>query len=296
MCSRFRDGIWAIALTLLVCGCAGSDQRRPVAAQANVEAPAPRRVLRIAADPNNLPFSNENLEGFENKIAKVIAADLGADVEYVWRAQRRGFFRHAFKEDGCELVLGVPAHFDMAATTSPYYRSTYVFVYRADRGLKIASFDDPKLRELKIGIHGMGDADEGSGPPAGFALARRGLQNNVVGFSIYGDYRQPNPPARIIEAVAKGEIDVAVVWGPLAGYFARRQAVPLEVVPVSPAIDPPGLPFAFDISVGVKKGDKQLKEEVDGVLARHRREIGKILDEYGVPRVLAAEAPSATVE
>jgi ABC-type amino acid transport substrate-binding protein len=148
MCSRFRDGIWAIALTLLVCGCAGSDQRRPVAAQANVEAPAPRRVLRIAADPNNLPFSNENLEGFENKIAKVIAADLDADVEYVWRAQRRGFFRHAFKEDGCELVLGVPAHFDMAATTSPYYRSTYVFVSRADRGLKIASFDDPKLREL----------------------------------------------------------------------------------------------------------------------------------------------------
>lgn len=291
MCSRFRDGLCALMLTVLACGCAQSSPRPGNAPEARA---APRRVLRIAADPNNLPFSNEKLEGFENKIAKVIAADLGADVEYVWRAQRRGFFRHAFKEDGCELVLGVPAHFDMAATTSPYYRSTYVFVSRADRELKIASFDDPRLRELKIGIHVMGDADEGSGPPAGFALARRGLQNNVVGFSIYGDYRRPNPPSHIIDAVANGEIDVAVVWGPLAGYFAAREPVPLVVTAVSPAVDPPGVRFAFDISVGVKKGDPQLKEELDGVLSRRRPEIEKILDEYGVPRVPPA-AQTASV-
>jgi quinoprotein dehydrogenase-associated probable ABC transporter substrate-binding protein len=245
-------------------------------------------VLHIAADPNNLPFSNDKLEGFENKIADVIAKDLDADVQYVWRAQRRGFFRHAFKEDGCEVVLGVPNHFEMAATTSPYYRSSYVFVSRRDRGLNVRSFDDSALRGLKIGIQVLGDADEGSGTPVGFALARRGLQANVVGYTVYGDYRQPNPPARIIDAVAAGEVDVAVVWGPLAGYFARKSAVPLDVVPVSPPVEPPGLPFAFDISVGVRKGDAPLKDELNGVLARRRAEIEKILDDYGVPRVAPA--------
>jgi quinoprotein dehydrogenase-associated probable ABC transporter substrate-binding protein len=251
-------------------------------------------VLHVAADPNNLPFTNDRLEGFENRIAEVIAKDLGAEVEYVWRAQRRGFFRHAFKEDGCEVILGVPKGFDMAATTAPYYRSTYVFVSRADRHLDIRSFDDPKLRDLKIGIHVMGDADEGSGPPAGFALARRGLQNNVVGYTVYGDYREPNPPSHLIDAVAAGEVDVAVVWGPLAGYFAKRQPVPLEVVPVSPQADPPGVRFAFDISLGVRKGDPQLKEELEQVLARRRPEIQRILDDYGVPRAPAAEGQTAS--
>jgi len=286
MCSRFLSVAALLTATAFAAGgCAAHGSARHGAIASAPGAPQPvKRVIHIAADPNNLPFSNDKLEGFENKIANVIAEDLGADVQYVWRAQRRGFFRHAFKEDGCEVVLGVPALFDMAATTSPYYRSSYVFVYRKDRGLDITSFDDPKLRDLKIGIHVLGDADEGSGSPPGFALARRGLQGNVVGFTMYGDYRQPNPPSRIIDAVAAGEVDVAIVWGPLAGYFARRTQVPLVVTPVSPEADPPGLPFAFDISVGVRKGDKPLKEELDAVLARRRPEIDKILDAYGVPR------------
>ena len=292
MCSAFRSGI--AILVGLCAGCAArpgdtsshdarSDEARPVAAAE--PAAGPRRVLRVAADPNNLPFSNEKLEGIENKLAALVARELDADVEYVWRAQRRGFFRHAFKEDGCELVMGVPAGFEMAATTAPYYRSTYVFVSRADRGLKITSFDDPKLRGLKIGVHVVGDADEGSGSPAALALGRRGLANNVVGYTLYGDYREPNPPARVIEAVAAGEVDVAVVWGPMAGYFAQRCVVPLDLAFVSPAVEPPGLPMTFAISVGVRKGAPELKGEVDGVLARRRADIEKILDEYGVPRV-----------
>jgi mxaJ protein len=214
------------------------------------------------------------------------------DVQYVWRAQRRGFFGHAFKEDGCEIILGVPNHFEMAATTAPYYRSSYVFLTRKDRGLHVTSFDDPALRNVKIGLQVLGDADEGSGSPPGFALARRGLTNNIVGYTIYGDYREPNPPSRIVEAVAAGEVDVAVVWGPLAGYFARRSKVPLEVTSVSPLMEPPGLPFTFEISVGVKKGEPSLKEELNNVLARRRADIDKILDDYGVPRVpLATGAP-----
>ena len=291
MCSRFPEGFVLVLAVASAC-CAGCSRAPGTAATRPAE--RPHRVLHIAADPNNLPFTNDRLEGFENKIAELIATDLGAEVQYVWRAQRRGFFRHAFKDDGCEIVLGVPRTLEMAATTEPYYRSTYVFVSRADRRQPISSFDDPALRELKIGLQVVGD--EGAMTPAGLALARRGLANNLVGFSVYGDYRQDNPPARIMDAVIAGEVDVAVVWGPLAGYFAKHSHVPLEVVPVSPAVEPPGLPFAFDISVGVRKGDAALKDELNEVLARRRPEIEKILEAYGVPRVpAAADSKTATI-
>jgi quinoprotein dehydrogenase-associated probable ABC transporter substrate-binding protein len=251
-------------------------------------APAqPTRVLRVVADPNNLPFSNDKLEGFENRLAELIAREMGAKLEYAWRAQRRGFFRHAFHDDGGDVVLGVPARFDLALTTSPYYRSSYAFVYRTDRGLDIKSLDDPALRKLRIGIELAGDED--SGPPPAFALARRGLIDNMVGYSLYGDYTQPNPPARIMDAVAAGEVDVAIVWGPLAGYFAKREGVPLTVVPVSPSVDPPAMHFAFDISVGVRKSGKELRDEIDRILVRNHGEVGRILDSYGVPRVTRQE-------
>jgi mxaJ protein len=241
-----------------------------------------KRVLRVTSDPNNLPFSNEKREGFENKLAELIANELGAELRYSWRAQRRGFFRETLKEDRADLVLGVPAHFDMALTTAPYYRSSYVFVYRKDRNLNLHSLDDPALHTLKIGVQMIGN-DETNTPPA-HALAHRGIVDNVFGYTLYGDYRDPNPPARIVDAVVKGDIDVAVVWGPLAGYFAKHASAPLEVVPVSPAADP-NLPFTFSIAMGVRKADKPLRDEIDAVLARRHEEIEAILNEYGVPRV-----------
>jgi mxaJ protein len=283
MCSRFPRAF--VSALVAIAGCAGRSAEPVGAPDAP---PHARRVLHVAADPNNLPFTNDRLEGFENRIAEVIAADLGADVQYVWRAQRRGFFRHAFKDDGCEVVLGVPTGFDMALTTAPYYRSTYVFVSRADRNLDIRAFDDAALRDLKVGVQVVGD--EGAAAPPGFALARRGIVDNVVGYTVYGDYRQDNPPARIIDAVVGGEVDVAVVWGPLAGYFARRGSVPLRLAPVSPEADPSGVRFAFAISMGVRKGDTQLRDELNAVLARRRPEIERILDEYGVPRVPSSAA------
>jgi quinoprotein dehydrogenase-associated probable ABC transporter substrate-binding protein len=245
-------------------------------------APASKRILRVTSDPNNLPFSNEKREGFENKLAELIAKELNAELRYSWRAQRRGFFRETLKEDRADLVLGVPAHFEMALTTAPYYRSSYVFVYRKDRNLRLHSLDDPALHELKIGVQMIGN-DETNTPPA-HALAHRGIVDNVVGYTLYGDYRDPNPPARIVDAVVKGEVDVAVVWGPLAGYFAKHASVPLEVVPVSPAADP-NLPFTFSIAMGVRRSDKPLRDEIDAVLARKHEEIEAILNEYGLPRV-----------
>jgi mxaJ protein len=239
-------------------------------------------VLRVAADPNNLPFSNDHLEGFENKIAELIARELHRKLEYEWHAQRRGFFRETLKSGDADLVLGVPAHFDMALTTAPYYRSSYFFVTRVDRKIHVSSFDDPKLRKLKVGVQLVGN--DGVDTPPAHALAARGIVNNVVGFTLYGDYSQRNPPARIIDAVASGDIDIAVVWGPLAGYFTKQSKVPLELVPVAPATDGP-LRFVFDVSLGVKKSNTGLRDQLNEFLESHRQEIDRILDSYNVPRM-----------
>jgi mxaJ protein len=241
------------------------------------------RELRVCADPNNLPFSNRKLEGFENQIAALLARDLGAEVQYTWWAQRRGFFRNTLKAGLCDVVIGVPSSFELALTTRPYYRSTYVFVTRRDRGPAVRSFDDAVLRQVKIGVQLAGD--DGANTPPAHALARRGVVQIVTGYMLYGDYTQDNPPARIVDAVARGDVDVAVVWGPLAGYFARREPVALNLTPVSPQIDLPYLPFVFDISVGVRRGDSALRDEIDAVLERRQGEIDAILDRYGVPRL-----------
>jgi mxaJ protein len=244
--------------------------------------PQQERVLRVAADPNNLPFSSDHLDGFENKIADLIARELHTKLEYQWHAQRRGFFRETLKTGNVDLVLGVPAHFDMALTTLPYYSSSYVFVTRRDRNLHVSSFDDPELHKIRIGVQLIGN--DGVDTPPAHALAARGIVNNVVGFTLYGDYSQRNPPARIIDAVVSGEVDIAVVWGPLAGYFAKQSKVPLELVPVTPASDGP-LGFVFDVSLGVKKNDTELRDQLNDFVIRHREEIDRILDSYNVPRV-----------
>jgi quinoprotein dehydrogenase-associated probable ABC transporter substrate-binding protein len=239
------------------------------------------RELRVCADPNNLPFSNHDEQGFENKIAQLIAQQLGTTLTYTWWAQRRGYVRHTLKAGKCDLWPGIATGIDMADTTRPYYRSSYVFVTRADRGLHIGSFDDPRLRTLRIGVQMVGD-DATNTPPT-YALARRGITNNVRGYMLYGDYRQPNPPKAIVDAVEHGQVDVAVVWGPLAGYFAAKEPTPLVLETVHPQIDTAGLPMAFDISMGVRRGDKLLKEQVNRVLEEKQAAIDAILTEYHVP-------------
>jgi quinoprotein dehydrogenase-associated probable ABC transporter substrate-binding protein len=251
------------------------------------------RELRVCADPNNLPYSNERQEGFENKIAELIARELDATLSYTWWPQRRGFIRNTLRERKCDLVMGVPTSFELVLATRPYYRSTYVFVYRKDRGYKIRSLDDPILRELKIGVHVIGD-DYNNSPPA-HALGNRQIVGNVVGYSVYGDYSEPNPPARLIKAVARGEVDLAIAWGPIAGYFAQKESVPLELVPVSPSIDLPFLPFVYDISLGVRREDEAFRDELEAILVRKQAEIRQILESYGVPLVGVARARTSSV-
>jgi len=242
-------------------------------------------ALRVCADPNNLPFSNDRGEGFENKIAEIVARDLGRPLEYVWQPQRRGFIRTTLNAHRCDVVIGVPAGFDPVRTTKPYYRSTYVFVSRRDRNLHVQSFDDPRLKRLRIGIQITGDDYEN--PPAAQALASRQIIQNVRGYTVYGDYSRPSPTRALIDAVANGAVDVAVAWGPLAGYFARRERVALDTTPVSPPAEGRFVRFVFDIAMGVRRNDRELAAALDGARARRRAEIKRVLVNYGVPLVEA---------
>jgi mxaJ protein len=256
-------------------------------ASADVTAAGPaalqERKLVVCADPNNLPFSNRAGEGFENKLAKLLADDMGANLSYVWWAQRRGFARNTLNEGACDVWLGVASGVDRVATTRPYYRSTYVFVTRDDKPLKGLTLDDPRLRSLKIGVQMVGN-DAMNTPPA-HSLARRGLIDNVRGYMLYGDYEKPNPPAAIVAAVARGEVDVALVWGPLAGYFASLSSVALRIEPVTPALDDSQWPMVYDISMAVRRGDLQLREQIESILSKEKPRIDALLTAYHVPQI-----------
>lgn len=246
-------------------------------------AKTPPHVLDVCADPNDLPMSNRKLQGFENKIAALIAADLHATLRYTWYPQRRSFLRKTLKGGLCDVVMGVPPAFQGIATTRPYYTSTYAFVTGRQRHLKVSGFDDPELHGLKIGLQIIGV--EGSNPPAASALAFRGLSANVVGYPVWGSDSEPSPQRKIVGAVANGDIDTAIVWGPIAGYFAKeyRNRVLVDPIVCDPQL--PSLTFAYDIAVGVRAGDDELRDELQDVLNRRRADIDAILREYGVPLV-----------
>jgi mxaJ protein len=317
MCSR-SDAGWRLgaAVVVLMAACTpaaprAADGQRQVAARADGDggppppgmgetpwittplrpAVASDSTLRVCADPNNLPFSNARGEGFENQLAQLIADDIGVPVRYTWWPQRRGFIRNTLKAGLCDVVMSVPAGLEMVSPTIPYYRSTYVFVTRADRHLGIRSLDDTILGHLRIGVQVAGD--DYANPPGAEALAVRGLADHVVGYTLYGDYSRPNPPSALVSAVARGDVDLAIVWGPLAGYFANRQRVPLTLTPVEPALDGPSRPFVFSIAAGTRRGDSTLHRKIEDALARHHTDANALLARYGVP--LLPESAVATV-
>ena len=212
----------------------------------------------------------------------MLARELGATVEYTWWAQRRGFFRNTLKAQLCDVVIGVPVGLGLVRTTAPYYRSSYVFVTRADRGLDIRSLDDERLRTLTIGVQIVGDAGA-SAPPVN-ALAERGIVDNVRGFSVYGYYAKDSPPEDVVRGVENGSVDVAIAWGLLAGGAARRARTRLSIVPIAEATDH-GLPLRFSIGLGVRRGDTDLAVELERALSARRVDIRKILARWRVPQV-----------
>jgi len=245
----------------------------PLAAQAG--------TLRVCSEPNNLPFSNKAGQGFENKIADLVARDMGDTVQYTWALQNDRFIKHTLDAHKCDVMMGVSAGMDEVETTRPYYASTYVFVSRKKDDLAIASLTDPRLRKLKIGVHLIGDDPT---PPT-MALGQEGIVDNVHGYMIYGDFGRANPPARLIEAVEKNDVDVAAVWGPLGGYFAKDAPVALQVTPMTGTRRFAPLQFQFAIAMGVRKGDTALRDKLNVVIAREQPAIRNILHSYGVPMV-----------
>ncbi|WP_020483251.1 substrate-binding domain-containing protein [Methylomonas sp. MK1] len=239
--------------------------------------------LRVCADPDNLPFSNRKQEGFENKIAALLAEQLHAKLRYTWQRQRNGFIRQTLGAERCDLVMGVPHGYERVLPTEPYYWSGYVFVTARNRHLNITSFDDPLLKQLKIGLHGFGN--DGSNSPPASALALRGITDNIVGYSLWGNGSAKNPQGKIIDAVAKGEIDVAVVWGPIAGYYAKPYGQRLEIAFAPHDAKLPDMPFDYEISMGVRKQDQAFAAKLDGILEQQHYKIHDILTAYHVPLI-----------
>jgi mxaJ protein len=271
------SSVSSLLIAAVLCGCALSA--------------AAATTLRVCSDPNDLPYSNRQQQGFENIIAELIAKDMGMNVSYFWFPQREKFFKKTLNSGACDIVMEVPAGFDKADVTRPYYRSTYVFVSRRDRNLHIESFNDPRLKALRIGVHVLGEQSD-SLPPV-YSLTSRGIVRNLVGYSIFGNLAEANPSANLIEAVSKNDVDVAIAWGPLAGYFAQHSSVPLEVTPIESDPLHPALPLAFDIGMGVRHGDVALRDQLDKELIRRHAEIEQILRSYGVPQLSLAATAAA---
>ncbi len=255
-------------------------------AQAVTETPASDSPFTICADPADLPFSNKELEGFENKIAAIVTVALNVEPKFYWWPNQRGLVRNTLNKDMCQVLIGVPTDYDLVLATKPYYRTTYVFTYRLDQKIDIKSLDDSILKKLRIGMHV-------NAPPSEI-LARNGLMNNVVGYSSFYD-PESHPedyPGKIVEDLLSGKLDVAIVWGPVAGYFVAKKNAPLRIVPIESSN--PAIPTAFNFSMGVRKGDKDLKEKLERVLDEKKSEIAKVLEEYGVP--LLEILPSASID
>ena len=240
-------------------------------------APVPSRTLTVCADPGNLPYSDEARQGFGNKIAVLVADELHASLRYVWAPERRGFLRRGFQA-GCEMVIAVPPGLEGVRTTRPYLSSRYVIVRK--RGLPaIASFDDPALRRLRIGLPLLGV--EGINIPAAASLADRGLSDRVVGFPVW-QFDSNRPQAGLVDAVAAGTIDLAIQWGPFAGYFAKRYGAALSIDPVPDDPSHPDVPHAYEIAIGVRPDLSALRDEVDTVLERRADAVRAILAAYNV--------------
>jgi len=255
--------------------------------EGNADASASKNVLRVCGDPNNMPFSNEKLEGIENKIAALIAKDLGWELEYLWWPHQRGLVKRVLNTERCDVLVGIPKGYDLVRWTKPYYRTGYVIAYRKDRVAEIRSMDDPILKTLKVGVQ--------VNTPPHLALGQRGIVgDNVVAYQLMFDSNAhpEDYPGKEVEDLMAGRIDVALVWGPIAGYFQKKKgASSLVLVPIEEPNN------AFEISMGVRKANTELKTRLEQALDRRRDDIRAILEDFGVPLLpLTASAPGGAAK
>jgi quinoprotein dehydrogenase-associated probable ABC transporter substrate-binding protein len=245
---------------------------QPVAAAPNHEGRS-SSYLTVCGDPNNLPFSNDRMEGFENRIAEIIAKELNRPLHYRWWPQSVGFVRNTLRMRLCDLIMGITSVNEMVQNTNPYYRSVYSLVQRSNGIPRIQSLSDPALKSLRIGVV--------AGTPPATLIARYGLMDQTRPYLRTVDTRHYTPAAQAVRDVGAGEIDIAVIWGPIAGYFGARQDPPLLVTPLPPKID--GVELAFNVSMGLRHRERQWKHQINALIARLEPEFQRVLIEYRIP-------------
>ena len=251
--------------TLLVC-CGG-----PAAAQTSDL--VDRSALKVCADPNNLPFSDEKKEGFENKIAELVGAELGRPVDYIWFPQVIGFVRNTLQAHLCDLVIGTVAGDEIMQTTNPYYFTTYVMFYRSDKGLAADGVQDPRLASLRLGVV--------AGTPPADLLVHHDLMSRTKPYALTVDARAESPTHEMVQDVVDGTIDAGFLWGPIAGYYRKHDALPLTLVPLKS--EPGAARMAYHIAMGVRANEPEWRRRVNAAIVSRQAEITGVLRDYGVP-------------
>lgn len=231
------------------------------------------KTLRVCADPNNLPFSNDTEEGFENKIIELVAKELGLKVQYTWFPQTVGFVRRTLRVRACDLISGITTTSQLVQNTNPYYRSAYTMVYRADSGITATSIGDAAIKDKRFGVV--------AGTPPATLLAMNGLLANTKSYRRTVDTRHFSPPRDAIEEVASGETDIAIIWGPIAGYYAKQSKEKLRVVPL--LAEPRNVRLDFRVSMAVRHNETEWKRQINAILKRIQPKIDGLLSSYGVP-------------
>ena len=262
----------AVALVAASFPLVGHD-RSASAAEGSVGELVDPNTLRVCADPNNLPYSNEAGEGFENRIAELMARSFGREIAYTWFPQTIGFVRNTLGAQLCDVVIGITTTSEVVQNTNPYYRSTYVLLQRAGEEPQVTSLHDIALNDLRVGAIMQT-------PPLD-VLAREGLLDHVVPYKLTVDTRFESPARDMVEDLAAGEIDVGLLWGPMGGYWAQKQSVPIRILPLETAAE--GVRLDFRITMGLRRGEPEWEDRLNAFLAEHGPEIQKILVEYGVP-------------
>jgi quinoprotein dehydrogenase-associated probable ABC transporter substrate-binding protein len=242
------------------------------------------KVLRVCADPNNLPFSNEKGEGFENKIAELLAVKLGKKLAYVWYPQSTGFVRNTLGAHRCDLIPGFPQGDELVQSTNPYYRTAYALVVKPGAGLDdLDRLTDPRLKEKRIGIV--------AGTPPATYLAVNGLMGKAKPYPLVIDTRVDSSAQAMMRDLASGEIDVGVLWGPIAGYYAKQANPPARVVVLLKEAGGPQL--TFRIAMGVRASDQNWKRQLNRLIAENQTDINRLLLGFGVPLLDEKDRPIA---
>ena len=291
--TRFTAALLSAGLALTTALPAQADDTPITIAPPAPGAGAARPTLSVCADPANLPYSDQTHPGFENKIADLLAADLHADLTYTWQGFYRAFLKRSLLANHCDVVIDVPATLPGVTVTRPFYASSYVAVTRSNDKRHFETFDDPWLRDAKIGVQNIGT--EKSETPPLLSLAMRNIVSHITGFVVRTTGPELDPQGKIIDAVANGSIDIAFVWGPIAGYFAKTHGAALKLEKITQDLRHPNFTFVYPMSVGVRKDSTALRDRLQDALDRHTPEIAAILASYGIPTVpLPASVPSAS--